>query len=158
MAFAAVLGNGHVVTWGRAGYGGDSAAVQEQLRDVQHISSTVGVGPPQYKFNKFNKFGGKANPPNLLNLCWPSPLAKKSGNAFRKRVSRFVMQKSVNAFGKRVYQTRLPIFWPRPPRSGGFPNFNNLLNLLNLLKLLELYWGDQYKFNRSYPPNTRLTS
>ena len=43
LAFAAVLGNGHVVTWGRAGYGGDSAAVQEQLRDVQHISSTLGA-------------------------------------------------------------------------------------------------------------------
>ena len=36
-----MLGDGHVVTWGRAGYGGDSAAVQEQLRDVQHISSTL---------------------------------------------------------------------------------------------------------------------
>ena len=76
MVFAGVRGDGHVVTWGRARYGGDSAAVQEQLRDVQHISSTVGafatvlvVGgggnllnwlnvycPPQYKFNNFNKF------------------------------------------------------------------------------------------------------
>ena len=34
-------GDCHVVTWGRARYGGDSAAVQEQLRDVQHISATV---------------------------------------------------------------------------------------------------------------------
>ena len=43
MVFAGVRGDGHVVTWGRARYGGDSAAVQEQLRDVQHISATVGA-------------------------------------------------------------------------------------------------------------------
>ena len=111
----------------------------------------------QYNFNKFNKFGGKANPPNFLNLCWPPPLAKKSVNAFPKRVSRFVGQ--------------------GPPGLGGFPNFNNLLNLLNLLNL---YWptplakksgnafpkrvsrflakrGGQYKFNKfgglAFPPN-----
>ena len=39
-AFAAVLGDGRVVTWGEAENGGDSMAVQEQLRDVQHIYST----------------------------------------------------------------------------------------------------------------------
>ena len=30
-AFAALLGDGSVVTWGRADYGGDSSAVQHQL-------------------------------------------------------------------------------------------------------------------------------
>ena len=33
-AFAAILGDGSVVTWGGAGYGGDSSAVQDQLRDM----------------------------------------------------------------------------------------------------------------------------
>ena len=31
-AFAAILGDGSVVTWGEATYGGDSAAVQGQLK------------------------------------------------------------------------------------------------------------------------------
>ena len=129
MAFAAVLGNGHVVTWGRAGYGGDSAAVQEQLRDVQHISSTVGVGPPQYNFNKFNKFGGKANPPNLLNLCWPSPLAKKSGNAFRKRVS----------------QTCLPIF-----AKNRETRLRNAFAKRDITDIIFAKGGGQHKFRRIF--------
>ena len=41
MAFAGVRRDGHVVTWGHARDGGDSAAVQK--RAVQHISSTVGA-------------------------------------------------------------------------------------------------------------------
>ena len=39
-AFAAILGNGRVVTWGSADYGGNSAAVQEQLRHVQQIQAS----------------------------------------------------------------------------------------------------------------------
>eukprot|EP00435_Cladocopium_sp_Y103_P061341 s230_g23.t1 len=39
-AFAAVLGNGRVVTWGNPGSGGDSSRVQEQLRNVQQICCT----------------------------------------------------------------------------------------------------------------------
>ena len=39
-AFAALLGDGSVVTWGSADYGGDSGAVQDQLRDVQQIQAT----------------------------------------------------------------------------------------------------------------------
>ena len=39
-AFAALLGDGSVVTWGDADYGGDSSAVQEQLRDVQQIHAS----------------------------------------------------------------------------------------------------------------------
>ena len=40
-AFAALLGDGSVVTWGRADYGGDSSAVQQhQLRDVQRIQAS----------------------------------------------------------------------------------------------------------------------
>ncbi|OLP91976.1 hypothetical protein AK812_SmicGene26268 [Symbiodinium microadriaticum] len=39
-AFAAILCDGSVVTWGPADYGGDSSAVQEQLRDVQQIQAS----------------------------------------------------------------------------------------------------------------------
>ena len=39
-AFAALLGDGSVVTWGDADDGGDSSAVQEQLRDVQQIQAS----------------------------------------------------------------------------------------------------------------------
>ena len=40
-AFAAILGDGSVVTWGHAGHGGDSSAVQDQLRDVQQIQASA---------------------------------------------------------------------------------------------------------------------
>ena len=36
-AFAAVRGDGFVVTWGEAAAGGDSSEVRDQLRDVQQI-------------------------------------------------------------------------------------------------------------------------
>ena len=36
-AFAAVLSDGSVVTWGDAGHGGDSSAVTDQLINVQQI-------------------------------------------------------------------------------------------------------------------------
>ena len=39
-AFAAILGDGSVVTWGHEHYGGDSHAVQDQLKNVQHIQAT----------------------------------------------------------------------------------------------------------------------
>ncbi|OLQ08381.1 putative E3 ubiquitin-protein ligase HERC1 [Symbiodinium microadriaticum] len=41
-AFAAILGDGSVVTWGSAGFGGggDSSAVQGQLENVQHIQAS----------------------------------------------------------------------------------------------------------------------
>ena len=42
-AFAAILGDGSVVTWGGPGFGGDSSAVQEQLRDVQQIQASSGA-------------------------------------------------------------------------------------------------------------------
>ncbi|OLP74394.1 hypothetical protein AK812_SmicGene46075, partial [Symbiodinium microadriaticum] len=38
--FAAVLGDGSVVTWGRASVGGDSSAVQDQLKNVQQIQAS----------------------------------------------------------------------------------------------------------------------
>ena len=40
VAFAAILGDGSVVTWGQARSGGDSSAVQDQLRDVQQIQAS----------------------------------------------------------------------------------------------------------------------
>ena len=39
-AFAAILGDGSVVTWGDAEKGGDSSAVQDRLKDVQQIQRT----------------------------------------------------------------------------------------------------------------------
>ena len=39
-AFAAILGDGSVVSWGDGRYGGDSRRVQEQLKNVQHIKSS----------------------------------------------------------------------------------------------------------------------
>ena len=39
-AFAAILGDGSVVTWGAAFCGGDSSAVQEQLRNVEKIQAS----------------------------------------------------------------------------------------------------------------------
>ena len=39
-SFAAILGDGSVITWGLAAYGGDSSSVQEQLKNVQQIQAT----------------------------------------------------------------------------------------------------------------------
>ena len=39
-AFAAILGDGSVVTWGKADCGGDCSAVQGQLKDVRQIHAT----------------------------------------------------------------------------------------------------------------------
>ena len=39
-AFAAILGDGSVVTWGRAWFGGDSSAVRDQLKNVQQIQAS----------------------------------------------------------------------------------------------------------------------
>ncbi|OLQ01854.1 Potassium channel KAT2 [Symbiodinium microadriaticum] len=39
-AFAAVLGDRSCVTWGDAGYGGDSSSVQDQLKNVQQIQAS----------------------------------------------------------------------------------------------------------------------
>ena len=40
IAFAAILGDGSVVTWGDAECGGDSGAVQGQLKHVQQIQAS----------------------------------------------------------------------------------------------------------------------
>eukprot|EP00439_Symbiodinium_sp_Y106_P061099 s1651_g9.t1 len=42
-AFAAVLGDGSVVTWGFAVYGGDRSAVHDQLKNVQQIQANRGA-------------------------------------------------------------------------------------------------------------------
>ena len=41
-AFAAVLGDAAVVTWGCHLCGGDSGAVQAQLKNVQHVQASAG--------------------------------------------------------------------------------------------------------------------
>ena len=42
-AFAAILTDGSVVTWGRLGFGGESRAVQDQLKGVQQIQVSHGA-------------------------------------------------------------------------------------------------------------------
>ena len=42
LAFAVILGDGAVVTWGDAHYGGDSSAVQDQLGNVQQVQASCG--------------------------------------------------------------------------------------------------------------------
>ena len=42
-SFAAILGDGSVVTWGDEGYGGDSSSVQHQLKNVQQIQASDGA-------------------------------------------------------------------------------------------------------------------
>ena len=42
-AFAAILGDGSVISWGRADFGGDSSSVQDELRDVQQIQAAYGA-------------------------------------------------------------------------------------------------------------------
>ena len=39
-SLAAILGDGSVVTWGRAACGGDSSSVQDQLKNVQQIQAS----------------------------------------------------------------------------------------------------------------------
>ena len=42
-AFAAILGDGSVVTWGAADAAGDSSAVQDQLKNVQQVQASKGA-------------------------------------------------------------------------------------------------------------------
>ena len=46
MAFAAILADGSVVTWGLAEFGGDSSAFQDQLRNVKHIQAWLSGEAP----------------------------------------------------------------------------------------------------------------
>ena len=38
--FAAIFGDGSVVTWGDSDCGGDSSAVQDQLKNVQQVQAS----------------------------------------------------------------------------------------------------------------------
>ena len=40
-AFAAIRSNGAVVTWGNAHFGGDSSHIQEKLKSVRQVPSTL---------------------------------------------------------------------------------------------------------------------
>ena len=42
-AFAAILADGKVVTWGRPDGGGDGSRVKDQLKNVQQIRGTTGA-------------------------------------------------------------------------------------------------------------------
>ena len=42
-AFAAILTDGSVVTWGSARHGGDSSAVKDQPKNVQQIQASAGA-------------------------------------------------------------------------------------------------------------------
>eukprot|EP00439_Symbiodinium_sp_Y106_P041172 s2126_g5.t1 len=52
-AFAAILGDGSVVTWGHESHGGDSSAVQDQLEDVQQIQAMTRNGTIENGFAAF---------------------------------------------------------------------------------------------------------
>ena len=41
-AFAAISGNGSVISWVHPRYGGDSSAIQDQLQNVRQIQGTRG--------------------------------------------------------------------------------------------------------------------
>ena len=43
LAFAAILENGSVVTWGHDDFGGDGSTVQDQLKGVQQIQASKGA-------------------------------------------------------------------------------------------------------------------
>ena len=43
MAFAAILADGSVVTWGLPYSGGDSSGVQDQLKGVQQFNQHLGI-------------------------------------------------------------------------------------------------------------------
>ena len=58
-AFAAILQDGSVVTWGVAGWCGDSSAVQDQLRGVQQIQSTVTACAALLEDGSIVTWGGK---------------------------------------------------------------------------------------------------
>lgn len=45
-AFAALLKDGDVVTWGDRAYGGNSARVQEHLRNVRRLKKTENLETP----------------------------------------------------------------------------------------------------------------
>ncbi|CAE7725043.1 HERC1, partial [Symbiodinium sp. KB8] len=59
-AFAALRRDGTVVTWGCAAYGGDSHAVQAQLRSVQQIEATVGAFAAQREDGSVITWGHRA--------------------------------------------------------------------------------------------------
>ena len=42
-SFSSILQDGSVVTWGDADFGGDSSAVQDQLKGVQQIQANSGA-------------------------------------------------------------------------------------------------------------------
>ena len=42
-AFAAILGNNSVVTWGDIGYGGNSSGMQDQLKNLRQIKGSAGA-------------------------------------------------------------------------------------------------------------------
>ena len=47
-AFATILADGFVVTWGRADHGGDSSAALDQLRKVQQIQANQCINVCMY--------------------------------------------------------------------------------------------------------------
>ena len=42
-AFAAILGDGSVVSWGDSGFGGDSTAIQQHMINVRRIQASGGA-------------------------------------------------------------------------------------------------------------------
>ena len=59
-AFATKLPDGRVVTWGHAGYGGDSSSVQVQLQGVGTIYSTLSAFAAQLADGRVVTWGDAA--------------------------------------------------------------------------------------------------
>ncbi|CAE7843542.1 CPK2 [Symbiodinium sp. KB8] len=84
-AFAAILANGEVVTWGWAGYGGDSQAVHGQLKDVQRIQAA------QNAFAAISKDGSV--------VTWGNPSRGGDSRSVLEQLSRVTqIQASESAF------------------------------------------------------------
>ena len=78
-AFAAVLSDGRVVTYGDADFGGDSSRVQSELSDVLQIQATRGAPPPASCTSTCSappgpcadKSTGCEGEENLQGILWP---------------------------------------------------------------------------------------
>ena len=67
-AFAAILGDGSVITWGYAIYGGDSSEVQDRLRDAQQIQASYQAFAAILGDGSVVTWGA-ADPSFLLGIC-----------------------------------------------------------------------------------------
>ena len=92
-AFAAVRGDGRVVTWGDGTHGGDSVTVSDQLREVKDVKASLAAFAAIRADGRVITwghvdFGGdcsKAWPPDSLLACLVSGLAQVGGRCLYPR-------------------------------------------------------------------------